>query len=106
MNNVEITEQTFEEEVYNSKMPVLLDFYSDSCIACERLDDVLKDITSIYKNKIKIARANIDTNRQLASICEIQCTPTIIIFENGTVVDILEGFKLSSILQEHINRII
>ena len=106
MNNlIEITESNFEEEVYNSEVPVLLDFYSDGCIACERIDEELKEILKHNRNNLKVVKVNIDENREIAATCEIQCTPTIIFFNEGVIVDIIEGFKSSRILQERVNGI-
>ena len=103
VNLIEITENNFEEEIYDSKVPVLLDFYSDGCIACERIDKEIQSIANKYNNKLKIARLNIDECRAIAVACEIQCTPTILLWVEGDIVDIIEGFKNSRILQEHVN---
>lgn len=99
---IEITENNFEEEIYQSSVPVLLDFYSEDCIACERMDRELEFLSNNYENNIKIAKINIDEHRELASACEIHCTPTLMFFTEGEVVDIIEGFKNYNILQEHI----
>ena len=89
--SVRVNAQSFEEEVLNSDVTVLADFYSDSCVPCKRLSPVLADIEEQFENKIKVAKVNINFDAELAEKYEVQAAPTLIFFKNGKETARLRG---------------
>ena len=63
---VRITAENLEAEVLNSTVPVLLDFYSDSCIPCKRLSPVLAELEEEYGGRFKLCKVNVNANPPLS----------------------------------------
>ncbi len=80
---IEINDENFQEEIVNSKKPVLIDFWAAWCGPCRIMSPLIDEIAEEYKDKIKVGKINVDDNQELASKYEILSIPTFIIFEKG-----------------------
>ncbi len=85
-----ITNENFDIKVLNSQKPVLLEFYSDSCIPCKRLSPVLAEIEEEYKN-ISVAKINVNFNADTAKKYNVMASPTILFFAKGQEVKRIRG---------------
>ncbi|MBQ1388503.1 MAG: thioredoxin [Clostridia bacterium] len=74
--------ENFDKEVLGSELPVLVDFYSDSCVPCKMLAPVLSQIESEH-SEIKVVKVNVNFDIELAERFEVQAAPTLIFFKNG-----------------------
>jgi thioredoxin 1 len=83
----------FAKEVLESNVPVLVDFYSDSCIPCKRMSPVLAKIEEKYDGKLKVVKLNINFDAQTAENYEVQSVPTLVFFKDGNEVSRLQGAK-------------
>ena len=81
-----VTTATFEAEVIKSAIPVVADFWAEWCGPCRMIGPVLKDLAKDYKDKLKIAKINVDEEPDLASRFGIQSIPTLLFFKGGQVV--------------------
>ena len=86
-----ITAAEFESEVLAAEKPVLVDFYSDSCIPCKRLSPILTRLEEQFGETVKIVKVNILYEEALTEQYEIQAAPTIVLFQGGTEVNRLRG---------------
>ena len=84
---LKITEQNFEEEVVKSNIPVLVDFYSDSCIACKKLAPALGDVEDDYEGKLYVYKVNTNFDKELAKEYQIAANPTLLFVKNAEVLD-------------------
>jgi thioredoxin 1 len=82
---VHTSDATFDKDVLKSDKPVLLDFWAEWCGPCKMIAPILDEIADQYKDKIRIAKINIDDNPATPPKFNIRGIPTLILFKNGTV---------------------
>lgn len=85
------TIDTFEEEVMNAEVPVLVDFYADWCGPCQALAPVLETLAEKYEGKVKICKINVDKAQQLAIAHKVMSIPTMLFVKNGNITDRVVG---------------
>lgn len=83
-NLIELTDATFDEMI-NSDMPVLVDFWAPWCGPCKMITPMIEEIAGEYEGKAKICKVNTDEHREAAVEYAINAIPTIILFKNGEV---------------------
>jgi len=84
-NIVHLSDDTFEDEVINTEGPVLVDYWADWCGPCKMIAPILDEIANEYKDKIKIAKLNIDENPATPPKYGIRGIPTLMLFKGGNV---------------------
>jgi len=84
-NIINVTDASFEEEVLNSDIPVLVDYWAEWCGPCKMIAPVLEEIADDYAGKIKICKLNIDDNDKTPPKFNIRGIPTLMLFKNGNV---------------------
>ena len=80
-----ITDDTFEQEVLKSDVPVLVDYWAEWCGPCKAIGPVLEDVAPGYEGKVRIVKMNIDENPNTPPKYGIRSIPTLMLFENGAV---------------------
>ena len=85
------TDDSFESEVLQSDLPVLVDFWAEWCGPCRMVGPILEQLAGEYAGKIKMGKLNVDDNRQVATRYGIRSIPTFIIFKGGENVKQLVG---------------
>ena len=96
MEILSINEESFEKEVINSELPVLIDFWAEWCGPCKEISPVLEEIYKEMNEKIKIVKINIDENPNIPNKYGIQSIPTLIIFKKGEPVATKVGSVIKS----------
>jgi thioredoxin 1 len=89
---IDVNDKSFQDEVLNSKIPVIVDFWAEWCGPCRNLAPILKDISS-NRADIKIVKINVDDNSDLSVKYRIQSIPTMIFINNGEVKSVKVGFS-------------
>ena len=82
---VQLSDDSFEEEVLKSDVPVLVDYWAEWCGPCKMIAPILDEIAGEYQGKIKIAKLNIDDNAQTPPRYGIRGIPTLMLFKGGEV---------------------
>ena len=85
------TDGNFSEEVINSDMPVLVDFYADWCGPCKMIGPIVAQLAEEMEGKVKIGKLDVDANGATAQQYRVMSIPTLLIFKGGEVVDTIVG---------------
>ena len=90
-NALAVTDETFQSEVLDSDMPVVVDYWAEWCGPCRMASPVLDKIADEYAGKVKVCKVNVDEARQTATQNGIMSIPTLHIFKDGQAVDQMVG---------------
>ena len=88
---ISINNANFKQEVLESDLPVLVDFWAAWCSPCHMVAPVVKSIAKKYKGKLKVCKVNVDKAQKTSSEYGIMSIPTLAIFKSGKVVDKIIG---------------
>ena len=85
MSPTHTTDETFDQDVLQSDIPVLLDFWADWCGPCKMIAPLLVELSEEYADKVKIVKLNVDENNNTAIQYSVRSIPTLILFKDGQV---------------------
>ena len=99
MSTYIITDSNFDEEIKNSQVPILVDFWAEWCGPCKQIGPILEDIGETKKDKLKILKLNIDENPQTPQKFGVRGIPTLMLFKHGKLVDTKVGSLPKNMLE-------
>jgi thioredoxin 1 len=88
---LEGTDASFQKEVLESKMPVLVDFWAPWCGPCKMISPIVHEIAKEHEGRVKVVKVNTDESRQVAATYGIMSIPTLLVFQGGEAVDKIVG---------------
>jgi thioredoxin 1 len=103
---VKVTDATFEKEVINSPIPVLVDFWAEWCGPCKQIAPALEKLASEFAGKVRIAKVNVDENPGLSQVFQIKSIPLLMFVKGGKIVGQQAGALPEPVLRDVINQLI
>ena len=98
MSTIHINEENFNEVVFNTNLPIILDFYADWLSPCKMFAPVLEEIADELDGKAIVAKMNIDESKELATEFGIRTIPTLMLLKDGKMINKIVGIKPKTIV--------
>lgn len=80
---VHVTDDSFESEVVNSDLPVLVDYWAEWCGPCKMIAPVLEEIADSYEGRLKVCKIDVDAHKEIAQKFNVRGIPTLMVFRDG-----------------------
>jgi thioredoxin 1 len=103
MGTQQVSDDTFEQEVLKSQVPVVVDFWAEWCGPCRQIGPALEEISKEMSGKVKVVKMNVDENQDRPNEFSIRAIPTLLIFKNGKVIAQKTGAAPKRALQDWIS---
>ena len=103
---IDVTDNTWEDEVLNSDLPILVDFWAEWCGPCKMIAPAVHDLAEEYTGKLNVAKVDIDNSPEIATKYGIRSIPALIFFRDGKPVDQVIGALPKGALKKKIDSVL
>ena len=103
-NVIDVNDEIFEQEVVNSDIPVVVDFWATWCGPCRKLGPVIDEIAQSYDGKVKFVKVNTEENLNTAKKYSISGLPSLLVFKSGEAVERMTGLMPKSTIISNIEK--
>jgi thioredoxin 1 len=103
---MQVTDDNFEAEIMQSELPAMVDFWAEWCGPCRMVGPVVEELSTAYKGKVKVAKMDVDKNRQTPAKFGIRNIPTLIFFKGGQVAQTIIGAQPKSYIEGELKKLL
>ena len=103
---MEVTDQNFEKEVLEAGTPAIIDFWAEWCAPCRAIAPIVKELAATYGDRVKIVKMDIDANPATPGRYGVRAIPTVLAFQNGQVVEQLQGARPKADFQAMVEKLL
>lgn len=103
---LEVSDDTFEQEVLQSSMPVLVDFWAVWCGPCKAIAPVVEELAGEYEGKLKVMKLDVDDNPRTPTTYGVQSIPTLLLFKDGRPAERIVGAVPKKVLVDKIQSVV
>ncbi len=104
-NSLIVTDENFDQEVLQSDVPVLVDFWAEWCGPCRIVGPTIDALASEYEGRVKVAKLNVDQNK-ITALYDIRSIPTVLLFYGGDIKDKYVGVQPKSRYEDGLNALL
>lgn len=104
MSTIQISDDSFEENVIKKGKPIIVDFWAEWCGPCKQIGPILEEISDEYSDKITIGKLDVDANPETPGKFQIRGIPTMLLFNNGELIDTKVGMSSKADLTAWIDK--
>jgi thioredoxin 1 len=101
-----VSDASFEADVLQSTLPVLVDYWAEWCGPCKMIAPILDDVSTAFEGKLQVAKMNVDENRDIPAKFGIRGIPTLMLFKDGqlaaTKVGAMSKSQMTAFIDEHL----
>jgi thioredoxin 1 len=101
-----VTDTTFDAEVRQADLPVVVDFWAEWCGPCKQIGPALEELSTEYEGRIKVVKVDVDSNPSTAASLGVRGIPSLFLFKNGQIVSNRTGAAPKAALQKWIDEAI
>jgi thioredoxin 1 len=99
---IHVTDDSFDQEVLQSELPTVVDFWAEWCAPCKRIAPILEDIAAEYEGQLKVTKLDVDENPNTAGVYGVMSIPTLLVFKEGEPVERIVGYMPKERLMDKI----
>ncbi|MGE5839543.1 MAG: thioredoxin [Deltaproteobacteria bacterium] len=103
---LQVTDETFDAEILKSEIPAMVDFWAEWCGPCRMVAPAVEELANQYKGKIKIAKMDVDKNRQTPGKFGIRNIPTLLLFKGGQLTQTIIGAQPKAYIEGELKKLL
>ncbi len=106
MADINFTDQNFQQEVLESKSPVLVDFWAEWCAPCRIVSPIVDELATEYGEKLKVGKLNVDESGKTAQSYGVMSIPSLLVFKDGKVIKTMIGAQSKDNFKREIDSVL